>query len=341
MTSKTRQDTILSLLPDLQKFRLDQIQTALFDTSIHNWEKVSTLSKTVRQTLDEKVPWTSLRCAKTIKSKDYSTRKALLQTDDMLAIESVLMKNTRDQWTICVSTQVGCAMGCAFCATGKLGLSRNLNVDEIVDQVRFWQSQIKDDERISNIVVMGMGEPLMNYDNVRDAINLVLKYTDIGKTRITVSTVGIVPRMQQILTDPLWPHIRLAVSLHSVDPITRKRLMPSSTPTFLEDLATWAKEYLETFGNRRHHLTFEYLLLEGVNDSEEEAKKLARYVQKIGNVKVNLLIYNDTGDFNGPRTEKVVAFAEILQNANIDVTRRRSMGQDILAACGQLAQKIS
>ncbi|OFZ31915.1 MAG: hypothetical protein A2437_07100 [Bacteroidetes bacterium RIFOXYC2_FULL_40_12] len=117
--------------------------------------------------------------------------------------------------------------------------------------------------------------------------------------------------------------------------------MPSSTPTFLEDLATWAKEYLETFGNRRHHLTFEYLLLEGVNDSEEEAKKLARYVQKIGNVKVNLLIYNNTGDFNGPRTEKVVAFAEILQNANIDVTRRRSMGQDILAACGQLAQKIS
>lgn len=340
MTPKTRQDAITSLFPDLPRFRQDQVQTALFDTSIHNWEKVSTLSKDMREKFDQEIPWNSLRSAKIIKSKDNQTRKALLQTSDMLAIESVLMKNTRDQWTICVSTQVGCAMGCAFCATGKLGLSRNLNVDEIVDQVRFWQSQIKDDERISNIVVMGMGEPLMNYEAVRDAINLILKYTDIGKTRITVSTVGIIARMQQLLSDPLWPHVRLAVSLHSVDPIIRKRLMPSSTPTFLDDLSDWAIEYLEKFGNRRHHLTFEYLLLEGVNDSEEEAKKLARYVQKIGNVKVNLLIYNDTGEFNGPRPEKVLAFAEILQEKNIDVTRRRSMGQDIFAACGQLAQKV-
>lgn len=340
MTPKTREDLISELLPDLQKFRLDQIQTALFDTHIHNWEKVTTLSKDMREKLDKEVSWTSLRCAKIIKSKDYSTQKALLQTSDMLAIESVLMKNTRDQWTICVSTQVGCAMGCAFCATGKLGLSRNLNVDEIVDQVRFWQSQIKDDERISNIVVMGMGEPLMNYEAVRDAINLILKYTDIGKTRITVSTVGIIARMQQLLSDPLWPHIRLAVSLHSVDPIIRKRLMPSSTPTFLDDLSTWAIEYLDKFGNRRHHLTFEYLLLEGVNDTDEDAKKLAKFVKRIGNVKINLLIYNDTGEFNAPRAERVIAFSEILQDADIDVTRRRSMGQDIFAACGQLAEKI-
>lgn len=337
---KTRKEIIEQLFPNIPKFRDDQIQTALFNPSNKNWDDLSTLSKEMRSEIIKSVPWTSLGCSKIVESSDRKTRKALLQTQDANAIESVIMRNKREQWTICISSQIGCAMGCLFCATGKLGLIRNLNVDEIVDQVRFWQNQIKSDERISNIVVMGMGEPLINYENVRDVLNLIVKYTDIGKTKITVSTAGVLPRMRQILTDPLWPHVRLAISLHSVDSQTRKKIMPSSTPTFLDDLAVWAKDYLKIHGNRRHHLTFEYLLLSGINDSEIDAKKLASYVKKIGDIKVNILIYNSTGAFQAPSKERAMAFSKVLQDCGVDSTRRSSMGSDIFAACGQLA-KIS
>lgn len=396
MQINTRNDLINKLFPMLPRFRIDQIQTALFNPNNKNWNDLSTLSKEMRGKIIESIPWTSLKSVKIVESDNRETCKALLQTQDSHAIETVLMKNKREQWTICISSQIGCAMGCAFCATGKLGLIRNLTVDEIVDQVRFWQEQIKprdlckspfqdesegfssaarkdsgndmaislrkpDDatgennrfqagsdfcrgpsnERISNIVVMGMGEPLLNYENVRDALNLIIKYTDIGKTRITVSTAGVLPRMRQILTDPLWPHVRFAVSLHSVDAQTRKKIMPSSFPTFLDDLAIWAKDYLKIYGNRRHYLTFEYLLLSGVNDSETDAKKLASYVKKIGNIKVNILIYNDTGLFHAPSSERILEFSKVLQNCGVDSTRRRSMGSEISAACGQLAKITS
>jgi len=341
MQMKTRNELIDQLFPKLPKFRNDQIQTALFNPQNKSWDDLSTLSKEMRSGIARSIQWTSLNCIKIVESNDFETRKALLQTQDSHAIETVLMKNKREQWTICISSQIGCAMGCSFCATGKLGLIRNLNVDEIVDQVRFWQEQIKPDERISNIVVMGMGEPLINYENVRDALNLIIKYTDIGKTRITISTAGVLPRMRQILTDPLWPHVRFAISLHSVDAQTRKQIMPSSYPTFLDDLAIWAKDYLKIHGNRRHHLTFEYLLLSGINDSETDAKKLASYVKKIGNIKVNVLIYNSTGAFQAPSKERTLAFSKVLQDCDVDSTRRRSMGSDILAACGQLAKITS
>lgn len=341
MFTKTRKELISELFPSLPSFRESQINTALFDPNNKNWDQLTTLSKEMRDRMLKSVPWTSLHCAKIVESSDGDTRKALLQTQDMHAIESVLMKNKRGQWTICISSQIGCAMGCAFCATGKLGLTRNLTVDEIVDQIRFWQTQVKAGERISNIVVMGMGEPLINYENVREALNTILKYTDIGKTRITVSTAGVKPRMQQILTDPLWPHVRFAISLHSVDSKVRKQIMPSSTPTFLDDLTVWAKDYLRIHGNRRHHLTFEYLLLAGINDSDANAKELAKYVKNIGNVKVNILIYNDTNVFQAPSKNRVLSFAKILKDQGIDATRRRSMGQDIFAACGQLAKVSS
>jgi 23S rRNA (adenine2503-C2)-methyltransferase len=339
MYPKTRSELIKVLLPNMPRFREDQINKALFDINCSSWDNITVLPKEMREKLSKSVIWTSLSCAKIIESADNSTRKALLQTSDMYAIESVLMKNKKEQWTICISSQIGCAMGCAFCATGKLGLTRNLTIDEIVDQVRFWQKQINEDERISNIVVMGMGEPLANYENIRDALNLIIKYTDIGKTKITVSTAGILPRMNQILADPLWPHVRLAISLHSVDVTIRRQIMPSSTPTFLEDLAVWSKQYLTTHGNRKHHLTFEYLLLSGINDSDSDAKKLADYVKKIGDIKVNILVYNNTNIFSAPLKDRVINFSKVLQNCGVNTTRRRSMGSDIFAACGQLAAK--
>ena len=186
---------------------------------------------------------------------------------------------------------------------------------------------------------MGMGEPLANYVEVKKALAKLLMYTDIGKTKITVSTVGILPRLKMLLDDPEWPHVRLAVSLHSVDQKKRASFMPSTTLTFLDDLADWSKAYLKKFGNRTHHLTFEYLLMKGVNDDKVDAKRLATFVRSIGRVKVNIMSYNSTGVFAAPDEELVKKFGDVLRSVGIDVTRRRSLGSDIYAACGQLANK--
>jgi len=333
----TRNEQFKEKFPKEPKFRIKQIQEALFQFPTGSWENATTLSKSVREELIKSVPWMSLTCKQV--QEDGDTKKALLETQDGQEIESVLMKNTRDQWTICLSSQIGCAMNCAFCATGKMGLKRNLSEDEIVDQVRYWQSQISDEERISNLVIMGMGEPMANYDAVKSALNTILENTDIGPTRITVSTVGFLPRLELLLDDPEWPEVRIAVSLHSVDSIERKRLMPSSTPTFINDLRDWSLRYLEKFGNNRHHLTFEYLLIKGINDSVADAKKLSKFIHSIGHAKVNVIPYNDTGMFEAPTRRTVEAFCEVLQESKVDVMRRRSLGSGISAACGQLANK--
>lgn len=321
--------------PQEPKFRLKQINQALFESGKNNWDQATTLSKFMREKLIAFVPWTSLTCEKIW--EDTDVQKALLKTQDGQMIETVLMKNRREQWTVCLSSQVGCAMNCAFCATGKMGFKRNLTEDEIVDQVRFWITQIPTEDRISNLVVMGMGEPMANYEAVKSALNTILEYTDIGPTKITVSSVGFLPRLEELLDDEEWPPVRLAISLHSADTVARKQLMPSSTPDFLNELRGWAKRYLETHGNRNHHLTFEYLLLKGINDSPADAKKLSKYVHSIGHVKVNVIPYNDTGVFEAPNKKAVDRFCELLEKSEIDVMRRRSLGGSISAACGQLA----
>lgn len=298
----------------------------------------------MREQLDEHVPWMSVKEVLVQSSYKKDTYKTLLRVDDEQEIETVLMKNRRHQWTICVSSQVGCAMRCTFCATGKMGLTRNLTVDEMVDQYRYWVQFLTQhpdlQQKISNIVFMGMGEPLANYEHVRETLNTILSQTSIGKTRITVSTVGVLSRLEQILQDPHWPHVRLAVSLHSADPKTRKEIVPTSYENFLPKLADWAKQYLHHFGNRRHHLTFEYVMLKGVNDSMHHAEVLAKFVRTIGNVRVNLIPYNFTGGaFLCSTQEAVKQFFDILEKADVTVTTRRTMGEDIAAACGQLTIK--
>jgi 23S rRNA (adenine2503-C2)-methyltransferase len=228
---------------------------------------------------------------------------------------------------------------------------------------------------ISNIVFMGMGEPLANYEHVKAALRTILGYTDIGPTRITVSTVGLVPMLRHLLGDPEWPPVRLAVSLHSADEATRKRMMPSSFDGFLDELAAWAGEYFKRFESKRRHLTFEYVMLAGVNDTAAHAEALIRFARRIGKARINLIPYNFTphhsrkgpgksegvsADAASPHTVSKEAmgarngtgqapsayrgslpgdfarFEERLRGAGIDVTRRRSMGDDIAAACGQL-----
>ena len=338
---KTREEQFKELFPTEPTYRWKQIQTGLFSDA-RDWSEVMTLPTDVRNKMDE-VPWISVSSDQVMTSNNGDTHKAILNVAGGKQIETVLMQNRRGAWTVCVSSQVGCAMRCGFCATGKMGLTRSLSSDEIVDQYRFWNQYVAENElgeRISNIVFMGMGEPLANYENVREALNTILDNTDIGHTRITVSTVGVLPRLEQILEDEDWPHVRLAVSLHSAIEKTRKQIVPTSYDDFLPNLQEWAKSYLAKFGNRRHHLTFEYVMLRGVNDTPGHSKALAKFVRGIGNVRVNLIPYNLTGvEYKCSEESTVQEFLDYLLSNGVTATTRRTMGDDIEAACGQLIKQ--
>ena len=302
--------------------------------------------KEMRETLEREIPWMSVTLRRLLESKKGDTFKAILKTEDGLLFETVLMGNATEQWTVCVSSQVGCAMGCVFCATGGMGLKRSLTADEIMDQLRFWQSFLaerKEEGRISNVVFMGMGEPLANVESVKAAINAWLAYTDIGPTHITVSTVGVLPVMEQILTDKDWPNVRIAVSLHSADQEERRKIVPSTAPKFLEKLAAWCHAYAQERGNRRHHLTFEYTLIQGVNDDPKQAERLARFLVKAGKPKLNVIPLNVVPGKPLAQSSqaRIDAFKAVILKHGIDVTQRRTMGEDIAAACGQLATETT
>lgn len=339
---KTRETALSDLFGEIPSWRLSQIERALFSPSVRSFGDITTLPALWRSSLHEEEVFVSYREAQVFWSRKKDTFKALLKLADGKMIETVLMKNARGAFTVCVSTQVGCAMACTFCATGKMGFSRNLSNDEIVDQVRHWVYFLTDhpevSARISNIVYMGMGEPLANYEAVKQSLRTILAHTDIGPTHITVSTVGLVPMLEHILDDAEWPAVRLAVSLHSADPKTRKEIMPTSYDDFPEVLVRWAERYFAKFDSKRRHLTFEYVMLSGMNDSEKHAEALVRFVRRIGKVRINLIPYNYTGDtFRKSTQGEIDAFQERLESAGVDVTRRRTMGEDIDAACGQLA----
>ena len=340
----TREQLFQKLFPNEPKYRWKQAQESFFSTASH-WQEVSAWPVALRQQAQEAIPWISVATERVAQTPDGQTVKALLRLSDDLTIETVLMRNARTSWTVCVSSQVGCAMRCAFCSTGALGLKRQLTQDEIVDQERFWKQWMKQEKvggRISNVVVMGMGEPLANYENVRDALQLLCTYTDIGPTKITVSTAGILASLDRLLQDPLWPSVRMAVSLHSANPNVRPRIMPSTPHDFFDHLRDWAKRYLQTYGNRTHHLTFEYILLQGINDRPEDAKLLISYVRSIDphRVRVNLIPYNQAqGALRPSEKTQRDAFQRLLKMAGIVTTVRVSHGSEILAACGQLAGK--
>ena len=366
---KTRLELLKELFPDVPRYRTDQIEAALFQPELKSYEEITTLPKVMRGTLMSSVPWISVEAEKVLESIKKDTAKAILKAQDGLRFESVLMANARDQWTICVSSQIGCAMGCTFCATGAMGFKRNLTGDEITDQYRFWKNFLRDGgfvtpsrvtlsspsvsegvskggsatqpdttQRISNVVFMGMGEPLGNYENVKDAIHRWLKHTDIGPTRITVSTVGVLMNMERLLKDPDWPPVRIAVSLHSADQKRREEIVPTTVPDFLIKLADWSHRYAHTLGNRRHHITYEYTLLSGVNDTPEIAEELAQYIRKTSFAKVNVIPWNPVKGkaFSTSATDRIEKFKAVLRAHGIDVTQRRTMGDDIAAACGQL-----
>ncbi len=319
-------------------FRFTQIRESWYRDG--SWPLVTTISKELREQLAAEFGWLSVIPSKIATSPQDGTKKSLLTLHDNAKIESVFMPNARGKRTLCISSQVGCAMACTFCATGTMGLIRNLSVDEIIDQVRFWKFA-QPDEEISNIVFMGMGEPLANYDAAKTAAWILINEMGIGETRITVSTVGVPAALNKMLNDDEFPHTRIAFSLHAGTDETRSKIVPSHRAWTIAKIVDWMKLYIEKKGNRRHYITIEYVMLENVNDMLSEARALVKAFAGITHgVKLNLIPWNPTGThLHRSRHEQLMAFQVVCEEGGIATTIRYSKGLDIEAACGQLVVK--
>lgn len=315
-------------------FRLKQIQKVVFHDLIENWNEATTLPKDLREKLARVAPLEIT--ADILSSKDGRSEKACVKLHDNLSIETVLMKHTDKRNTVCVSSQAGCPLGCAFCETGKMGFKRNLTAGEIVEQVLFFARRLKKKgEKATNVVFMGMGEPFLNWENVREAIQIINDDNcfGIGARKISVSTSGIIEGIEKMTRD--FPQINLAISLHAPDDESRGQLMPVNKKYPLAQVLAAVDEYIKKT-NRK--VMFEYVMIGGVNDSEEQAKKLAKLLKKPLYM-INLIAYNPTGKFKASSPEQIKKFKDILEAAGIFTTQRYRFGADINAACGQLAGK--
>jgi 23S rRNA (adenine(2503)-C(2))-methyltransferase len=315
-------------------FRLNQLRQAVFGQLANSWDEVTTFSADLRAQLAARLPWSVLTLAREVTSEDGETVKAALRTEDKLIIEAVLMKHGDGRRTVCMSSQAGCPMKCTFCATGKLGLRRNLTRAEITEQVLYFARQLKPrGEAVTNVVVMGMGEPMHNLDEVLASIR-ELNAPDglnIGARRISISTCGIVPGILRLADEPM--QVNLAISLHAPTQELREKLMPVAKAYPLQKLMEAINQYVNK-ANRQ--VMFEYLLIDGVNDSDENAEELARLMRH-RLYHVNLIKYHSTGEYRASPRERRDRFMTILESHQVSVTFRLSFGEDIDAACGQLA----
>jgi len=317
-------------------FRGRQILAWIYKPGVIDFAQMTDLAKEFRAALAQSATMSRFDDAMVECSRDGAVKFAFRLADGRL-IESVLIPE-EDRNTLCVSSQVGCAMGCSFCLTGTMGFTRNLTTAEIVNQVcavRDW-ALAHDQGPLTNIVFMGMGEPLANFDHLLDAISILTEQRglDFSNRRITVSTCGLVPQMRLLgdLTD-----VNLAVSLHAADDAVRSRLMPINKRYPIAELIEACRTYRQ---KRRKRIMFEYTLLEGINDADVDAEKLAMLLREVP-CKINLLAVNPAGDtrFKSPKPERVLRFQKILRDHGYTVFIRQSRGEDISAACGQLAGK--
>jgi 23S rRNA (adenine2503-C2)-methyltransferase len=314
-------------------YRLKQVEDARLGGA-REWDEVTTLPKDLRTRLAEVAPLWSVTPDAMAESRD-GTLKWRMRTADDMAIESVLIKHARGRRTLCVSSQAGCALGCRFCATGKMGPGRDLTAREIADQALLAAAVAREAEaRLSNIVFMGMGEPLQNTAAVFDAIREIHSPDGLGISArsIAVSTAGWVPGIEELVAFEV--PVRLALSLHAADDETRSALMPINNRWPVANVLAACRRYADRTGRR---VFIEYLLLDGVNDSVSDARRLATQLRD-GRFHVNLIEYNATGgDYRGSPPDRARRFSEELQAAGLHPSFRRSRGGDIAAACGQLA----
>ena len=313
------------------RYRGAQLFSWFHEKKVQNYDQMTNISKAFREKLKGDRSLMPVEVEKVLKSELDGTRKYLFRLCDNNIIESVLMKYKHGN-SVCISSQVGCRMGCRFCASTIDGLERNLLPSEMLSQVYKIEEDIG--ERVSNIVVMGSGEPLDNYDNLIRFIELVSNHKgiNISQRNITVSTCGIVPKIYELAD--LGLQITLAISLHAPNQEKRKEIMPVANKYDLNDLLPACSYYFEKTGRR---LTFEYSLIKGVNDSDEDAENLCRLLKGL-NAHINLIPVNPIEERQYRQSEKeaVISFKNKLEKHGRNVTIRREMGRDINGACGQL-----
>ena len=312
-------------------YRARQLLEWLYQHHAENWEGIANLPKPLLEKLKSDFDLASLKFKEAVKSPHGQSVKYLFETRDGHLLESVLVRQ-QNRETVCVSTQLGCKMKCVFCASGK-SYNRNLTAGEIVEQVGRIEKHLG--ERVSNIVFMGMGEPLDNFEATLKALRILQAEWGfgLGARRITVSTVGVVPKIEEFVKR-MGGRVRLSVSLHSSDEKRRSELVPINRRYSLKTLV---KSLHDVHRKLKREITFEYTLLAGVNDSAEEAHGLVRIAKPLG-AKVNLIPYNPISDvkFKRPSPKSIEIFRSVLLKAGIPVTVRQTAGRDINAACGQL-----
>lgn len=320
------------VLKNQPPYRSQQVKQALFKDLVENWSQAIFLPLALREKLNKEYPIPIQ--AKAFISQDKNTIKALIALKDGLKIESVLMRYEGGRKTVCVSSQVGCSLNCKFCATGKMGFKRNLESQEIINQVLFFARFLKKENlgKITNIVFMGMGEPFLNYENVLGAIRILNDKDgfNLGARKFSISTAGIVKGIDKLANEKL--EVNLAISLHAPDNDLRSQLMPVNKKYPIEKILKAVDSYIQKT-NRK--VMFEYIMIDGLNDFDECALKLAKIMKKKLYM-VNLISYNPTDTFEPSTQERIKRFKDILMKKGINVTQRFSFGQDIKASCGQL-----
>ncbi len=319
----------------LPKYRRNQLYTEFYKNLISSWDELTTWPKELRESLKKEIPFSHLQFETLNSSEDGKTIKALFKTPKGNYVESVLMQE-KDRNTVCVSCMSGCPVGCVFCASGQMGLKESLSSQQIVDQILYFARYLKNrNQKVTNIVYMGMGEPMLNLKSVSHSI---MDITDkeklaFSKRRVTVSTSGYVQNLRTFLSQNLG--IKIAISLHAPNQKLRNSLMPSlsNKENNIKELFKLLDQYTKEHNKR---ITYEYVLLRGVNDSVENAKELATLL-KNRLALVNLINYNENECLPFKKSKNTLLFQKILQERGITCTIRKSLGEDIKGACGQLA----
>ncbi len=319
-------------------FRAKQIWEGLYQHQYNSWKEFSSLPKHLREILEKTCSISSIFQVNSVFSSDLQTEKVLFQLNDSNYIESVLLRKD-DRLTLCISTQSGCPVGCVFCATGNLGFKRNLLCSEIIEQVIFFIRALKRvEEKLTNIVLMGMGEPFLNYGNTISAVARLndVSGLNIGARRITISTIGIIDKIEEFSEKEL--QINLSISLHASNDQLRQQLVPFATKYPVKNLIDASRSYVEKT-NRR--ITFEYVMIKEINDNPKYAVELVHVLRGL-NCHVNLIPLNPAFHFSGKPSDpaSIREFGRILIEKGIAVSIRDSQGTDIQAGCGQLAGKF-
>ena len=324
-----------TILEGEPSYRADQLNEWLYDHPVLRADEMTNLPADLRDKIGDSL-W-PFEVEMEQSSDNGTTRKWLFRAPDGAAIEAVLMGYPR-RATLCISSQAGCALGCTFCATGQFGFERHLEPGEIVAQVAFAKAFLSQigmpgvPDRLTNVVFMGMGEPLANYERVREAIRRMVEVMGMSSRSLTVSTVGIVPGIRRLADEP-WP-VYLAISLHAADDELRTSLVPINKRYPIADLEAAARYYFEARGRR---VSIEWTMMDGVNDTDDQARKLADIANRL-RAHVNLIALNPTPLSENRASSRlhIEEFADILENHGVNVTIRDTRGQDIDAACGQL-----